>query len=197
MSRIRLIHHINVPISNRERTREWYEKVLGAEFLDRGPASNTRQLQLRLGTGEIHFTETPRPVPTASSHFALEIDDWEGMLAHLAALGVPHMRTSAASVAANLGGTDPYQGRRDYSGEHYTYLHDPDGNMIELTYHPLGWRTPAATRWKWRTIPRGCAGVCGPASPPPPPGREERRAASCRTPEALATCPARPSCRGP
>jgi len=79
MSRIKLIHHINVPISDRERTREWYEKVLGAEFLDRGAASNKRQLQLRLGTGEIHFTETPRPTPTASSHFALEIDDWDGM----------------------------------------------------------------------------------------------------------------------
>jgi hypothetical protein len=37
MPKIKLIHHINVPISNRERTREWYEKVLGAEFLDRGP----------------------------------------------------------------------------------------------------------------------------------------------------------------
>jgi catechol 2,3-dioxygenase-like lactoylglutathione lyase family enzyme len=60
------------------------------------------------------------------------------MLAHLDALGVPHVRTSAASVAADIGGTDPHQGRREYSGEHYTYLHDPDGNMIELTYHPLG-----------------------------------------------------------
>ncbi len=60
------------------------------------------------------------------------------MLAHLDSLGVPHVRTSAASVAANIGGTDPYQGRREYSSEHYTYLHDPDGNMIELTYHPLG-----------------------------------------------------------
>ena len=138
MPRIRLIHHINVPISDRERTREWYEKVLGAEFLDRGPALNKRQLQLRLGTGEIHFTETPRPTPTASSHFALEIDDWEAMLWHLDALGVPHVRTSAASVAANIGGIDPYQGRREYSGEHYTYVHDPDGNMIELVYHPLG-----------------------------------------------------------
>jgi hypothetical protein len=27
MSTIRLIHHVNVPISNRERTRECYEKV--------------------------------------------------------------------------------------------------------------------------------------------------------------------------
>ena len=138
MSRIKLIHHINVPISDRERTRQWYERVLGAEFLDRGEASNRRQLQMRLGTGEIHFSQTAQPKPTASSHFALELDDWDGMLAHLAALGIEHVRTSAASVAANLGGTDPQQGRRDYSGEHYTYLHDPDGNMIELVHHPLG-----------------------------------------------------------
>ncbi|HXJ82143.1 MAG TPA: VOC family protein [Candidatus Methylomirabilis sp.] len=76
MSRIRLIHHINVPISDRERTRKWYERVLGAEFLDRGPALNTRQL--RLGTGEIHFSETPHPSPSVSSHFALEIDERPG-----------------------------------------------------------------------------------------------------------------------
>ncbi len=24
------------------------------------------------------------------------------------------------------------------SGENYTYIHDPDGNLIELVYHPLG-----------------------------------------------------------
>jgi catechol 2,3-dioxygenase-like lactoylglutathione lyase family enzyme len=138
MARAKMIQHINVPISDRVRTREWYERVLGAEFLDRGPALNERQLQLRLGRGEIHFTEMPRPAPVPSNHFALEVDDWEGMLKHLDALGIAHVRTSAASVARNLGGTDPYQGRREDTGEHYTYLHDPDGNMIELVYHPLG-----------------------------------------------------------
>ena len=138
MARIKLIHHVNVQISDRERTREWYERVLGAEFLDRGPALNTRQLQLRLGSGEIHFTETPRAVAVPSSHFAVEVDDWEGMLAHLDALGIPHVRTSAASTRPNIGGTDPHQGRREDTGEHYTYVHDPDWNMIELVYHPLG-----------------------------------------------------------
>jgi catechol 2,3-dioxygenase-like lactoylglutathione lyase family enzyme len=155
MSRLKLIHHINVPISDRERTREWYEKVLGAQFLDRGAASNKRQLQMRLGMGEIHFTERARPAPTPSSHFALEIDDWEGMLAHLEALGIEHVRTSAASVAANLGGTDPQQGRRDYSGEHYTYLHDPDGNMIELVYHPLGLEDADGKKVEVTHDPRG------------------------------------------
>lgn len=138
MAQITLIHHINVQISNRERTREWYEKVLGAEFLDRGPALNERQLQLRLGSGEIHFTETPRPATIASGHFAVEVDDWEAMLSHLDQLGIPHVRTSAASTALDIGGTDPHQGRREDTGEHYTYVHDPDGNMIELVHHPLG-----------------------------------------------------------
>jgi catechol-2,3-dioxygenase len=27
-----MIQHINIQISNKERTREWYEKVLGASF---------------------------------------------------------------------------------------------------------------------------------------------------------------------
>ncbi len=35
MAGIKLIHHVNVPISDRERTREWYGKVLCAEYLDR------------------------------------------------------------------------------------------------------------------------------------------------------------------
>ena len=138
MSKIKLIHHINVQVSDRQKTREWYERVLGAEFLDRGPALNERQLQLRLGCGEIHFTETPNPTAVPSGHFALEVDDWDAMLAHLDALGVAHVRTSAASTRRNIGGTDPYQGRREDTGEHYTYVHDPDGNMIELVHHPLG-----------------------------------------------------------
>src|SRR6185369_6376781 len=110
MPQVKLIHHVNVQISDRARTREWYEKVLGAEFLDRGPALNKRQLQLRLGSGEIHFTETPRPTPIASSHFALEVDDWDAMLARLDALGIKHVRTSAASTGTDIGGTDPAKG---------------------------------------------------------------------------------------
>ena len=98
MARIKLIHHINVQIGDRARTREWYEKVLGAEFLDRGPALNKRQMQLRLGNGEIHFTETSRPTTIASGHFALEVDDWEAMLSRLDAIGVKHVRTSVLTL---------------------------------------------------------------------------------------------------
>ena len=30
MSKVNMIHHVNIQITNREQTREWYEKVLGA-----------------------------------------------------------------------------------------------------------------------------------------------------------------------
>src|SRR5512132_859652 len=101
MSRIKLLHHVNVQISDRQRTREWYSSVLGAEFLDRGPALNDRQLQLRLGSAEIHFTETPEPSTIPSSHFALEVDDWDATLAHLRALGIPHTRSFRGTSRPN------------------------------------------------------------------------------------------------
>ena len=137
MSRVTMIQHINIQISDKERTREWYEKVLGAEFLDRGPELNQGQLQLRIGSGEIHSTHTPTPNP--SGHFALEIHDWEEMIANLDALGVPF---SPPSVRA-------------YSGGHSTYVHDPDGNMIELVQHPLGLRDSKGETVEITHAPKG------------------------------------------
>jgi catechol 2,3-dioxygenase-like lactoylglutathione lyase family enzyme len=132
MSRVTLIQHINIQISNRERTREWYEKVLGAEFLDRGPELNKRQLQLRIGSGEIHTTHTPNPAP--SGHFAVEITDWDEMIANLDRLGVPYNTRSRDDT----GESGSKYGRREYSGGYSTYIQDPDGNTIELVHHPLG-----------------------------------------------------------
>lgn len=153
---IKLIHHVNVQVSDRERTRAWYEKVLGAEFLDRGPALNRRQLQLRLGSGEIHFTVTSRPVIPASSHFAIEVDDWDATMARLDELGIEHVRTSAASTGTDIGGTDPRQGRREDSSEHYAYINDPDGNLIEIVNHPLGLQDSQGRRVE---VPQGSQGL--------------------------------------
>jgi catechol 2,3-dioxygenase-like lactoylglutathione lyase family enzyme len=134
MSRVSLIQHINIQISDRERTREWYEKVLGAEFLDRGPELNKRQLQLRVGSAEIHTTDSANPVRVPSNHFAVEIPDWDEMIAHLDELGIPYH--GAPAVKTSESGSS--YGRREYSGGYFAYIHDPDGNMIELVHHPLG-----------------------------------------------------------
>ena len=133
-----MIHHINIQITDRQRTRDWYESVLGAQFLDRGPALNGRQLQLRIGTGEIHTSDTPEVIDVPRVHFAIEVEDWEGMLSHLDSVGVNYSRTAGGAFASSVGGDDPSQGRREDTNEHYTYINDPDGNLIELVYHPLG-----------------------------------------------------------
>lgn len=70
-------------------------------------------------------------------HFALEVANWDATLAHLDALGVEYSRTGQAFSRVGTGGSERW-GKREDSGEHYTYLHDPDGNLIELVYHPLG-----------------------------------------------------------
>ena len=137
MSKISMIHHINIQITDRERTREWYERVLGAEFLDRGPALNRRQLQLRIGTAEIHTSDTDNLIQIPRVHFAVEVEEWDEMLAHLDAEGVPYSKSGNGSFSGTPG-DDPRQGKREDTNEHYTYIHDPDGNMIELVYHPLG-----------------------------------------------------------
>jgi catechol 2,3-dioxygenase-like lactoylglutathione lyase family enzyme len=132
-----MIHHINIQITDRERTREWYERVLGADFLDRGPALNRRQLQLRLGTGEIHTSDTDDLIQVPRVHFAIEVEDFDATLVHLDEQGVPYTRTGGGAFTGT-GGEDPRQGTREDTGERYTYISDPDGNLIELVYHPLG-----------------------------------------------------------
>jgi catechol 2,3-dioxygenase-like lactoylglutathione lyase family enzyme len=138
MTRIKMVHHINVQITDRQRTREWYEKVLGATFLDRGPALNKRMLQLNIGNAEMHFSETDEPRIPIQAHFALEVADWDATLAHLEALGVAYSRTGRGAFERVGTGDAARWGKREDNGEHYTYIHDPDGNLIELVFHPLG-----------------------------------------------------------
>jgi catechol 2,3-dioxygenase-like lactoylglutathione lyase family enzyme len=137
MIQVKMVHHINVQITNRQRTRDWYEKVLGATFLDRGEALNERMLQLNVGNAEMHFSETDTPMIPKQPHFALEIANWDATLAHLDALGVEYSRTGQAFSRVGTGDSERW-GKREDSSEHYTYIHDPDGNLIELVYHPLG-----------------------------------------------------------
>ena len=41
------------------------------------------------------------------------------------------------------------------TGEHYTYIRDPDGNLIELVYHPLGLVDADGNTVEVATHPRG------------------------------------------
>jgi catechol 2,3-dioxygenase-like lactoylglutathione lyase family enzyme len=155
MPQVTMVQHVNVQITDRQRTRHWYETVLGARFRERGAERNRRQLQLHLGNAEMHFTETEHPVIPARVHFAVEVDNWDDMLAHLDALGIAYSRAGQSALTGEAAVEAERWGTRDDTGEHYTYIHDPDGNIIELVYHPLGLVDADGNQVEVPTHPRG------------------------------------------
>jgi catechol 2,3-dioxygenase-like lactoylglutathione lyase family enzyme len=121
------LHHVNFPTTDPERTMDWYGKVFGMKALN--PMSNSRLLLLSRGNFDLHFTPVEEMDRMSPYHFAVEVEDWDGFLAHLKKIGVRHTRP----------------GKRPNNQSLYCYIHDPDHTMIELVYHlerprPESWR---------------------------------------------------------
>jgi lactoylglutathione lyase len=113
------IHHVNFPTTDSERTKDWYCKVFSMKWVD--PKSGTDVLLLTRGNFDLHFTPIKKEESRRMSpfHFAIEVEDWDGFLKHLAGLNVSH--------------TKPVE--RPQNDSKFCYITDPDGTMIELVYH--------------------------------------------------------------
>ena len=111
------IHHVNFPTTNPERTIEWYSKVFGMKYIK--PKSNTQVVLMTRGNFDLHFTPVETMDRMAPYHFAIEVEDWDGFLEHLASLGVRHTRVIT----------------RPENNSQFCYIHDPDHTMIELVFH--------------------------------------------------------------
>jgi lactoylglutathione lyase len=111
------IHHVNFPTTDPERTIEWYSKVFGMKYIK--PKSNTKVVLMTRGNFDLHFTPVEEMDRMAPYHFAVEVEDWDGFLAHLATLGVRHTRVIT----------------RPENNSQFCYIHDPDHTMIELVFH--------------------------------------------------------------
>ena len=139
MSRISAIHHINIEITDIERSKEWYGNVFGLERKNIGSKYADMMLEMYTGTGEFHLMKVENPTYLRTNHVAVEITDWDGMIAHLAELGIPYENINDPD-----GPGEPHI--RHHDGSHTAYIRDPDGNLIELVHHPRGlvWASPAS-----------------------------------------------------
>ena len=139
MSRISAIHHINMEITDIERSKEWYGKVFGVERKNIGDDYSDMMVELYTGTGEFHLMKVENPTYLRTNHVAVEISDWEEMMAHLAELGVAF---DGINDPDGQGG--PHI--RHHDGSNTAYIRDPDGNLIELVHHARGlvWASPAS-----------------------------------------------------
>jgi catechol 2,3-dioxygenase-like lactoylglutathione lyase family enzyme len=129
-------HHISLSVADLDLEEAWYRAALGLTRTDERldlPEAGVRTAVLSDGAGlRVELTERAgsapalRPDPYAATatqtftHLALQVPDLEAAFRRLT------LEHAAPSVA------EPGPGPGATSGTRYAYIHDPEGNLIEL-----------------------------------------------------------------
>jgi catechol 2,3-dioxygenase-like lactoylglutathione lyase family enzyme len=118
------IHHVNFPMIDRRSTAEWYAKVFGMKEFVRAPRPDgaptpDQDLLMTHENFQLHFTPVDQVDPKDHYHFAIEVEDFDGFLAHLDAIGVPYGDV----------------GERAQFNSKWAVLRDPDGHHVQITWH--------------------------------------------------------------
>ena len=128
------LHHINVIVTDLQRSLAFYQKLFGLTIMERPPFKNVGAW-LACGTLQVHLTVHPPGsfrtgnIDNDDCHFAFRTDDFDGALATLTAGG---FREDAAE-------DDPMRvmvRRNSPAGFPQLYLLDPDHNIIEINGAP-------------------------------------------------------------
>ena len=122
MLSVETVHHVAITVTDIERSKRFYGEVLQLPEVAR-PDFDFGGAWYEIGGREVHLivhddTRTLRGTTTIDikdGHFALRVRSYAEAVAHLRALGIPHLalpqnKTSWAQI----------------------YVTDPDGNVIEL-----------------------------------------------------------------
>jgi glyoxylase I family protein len=115
------IHHVSLNVTDTERALGFYRDVLGMQPLPR-PAFTFGGAWLDAGAGrQVHLIEADVP-PDRGQHVAFQVASVDDTVVALRAAGL------TVGDARPVGDT----------GIRQTFVHDPDGNLIEFTQTPHG-----------------------------------------------------------
>jgi glyoxylase I family protein len=123
---VQRLDHVVLKITDRDRALAFYRDMMGCRIERDRPELGL--IQLRAGASQIDLVLHRDPVPAGSAqnmdHFCVRIDpfDEHAIRAHLAKYGI-----APGPVSQRFGadGTGPSM-----------YIHDPDGNLVELKGPP-------------------------------------------------------------
>lgn len=122
------IHHCSIKVTDMERAVRFYREVLGLQEIEIPSTFSPAGIHvhwLMLGDEQIHLMPSDERDHESSRHFALHVDDAQAAREHLKSHGVEFRETTEIPGADRI------------------FIHDPDGNLIEL----IQWKQP------YRNIP--------------------------------------------
>jgi len=130
-ARARIIgyHHVNQNVGKSDvvAVRRFYRDILGLEEISARQQDPTgeRLMWFSLGNGQLHLNMGGKTDPPSSRHFAVLVNDFDGLIRHLESHGV------------RLEECEPgkFWGSRP-DGKKYAFCYDPVGNRIELMENP-------------------------------------------------------------
>lgn len=113
----RLLDHTSICVTDVQRSREFYEGLLELTPTER-PDFGFPGMWYQLGEGQLHLIQRERTaapdndaaINAADPHFAIQVDDLEGMRRRIQAAGVRVLDFGSGQL----------------------WVHDPDGNTVEL-----------------------------------------------------------------
>jgi glyoxylase I family protein len=114
------LDHVSVVVTDVERSRRFYRDVLGLKEVPKPRTFDFVVLWFDLGNMHVHLLHKDRPDTLSPRHFALRVKDAGAARAYCAGRGVPTQETTP------IPGADRF------------FIHDPDGNRIEV----IQWTQP-------------------------------------------------------
>jgi catechol 2,3-dioxygenase-like lactoylglutathione lyase family enzyme len=126
------LDHCSVLITDVERSRRFYGGLLGLKEIAKPRTFDFVVVWYDLGNQHLHLLLKDRPDTLSPRHFALRVADCAAARSHFVAHGVPVQETTP------IPGADRF------------FIHDPDGNRIEIIqwlrpYDPAEQSLPAGS----------------------------------------------------
>jgi len=112
------LHHVGLSVADLDAAVEWYGRALSYEVAFRGETPTMRVTMGALsGGGGLELLERRDSATRGWGHIALDVEDIDATYAHLIAAG-------AGAVWPPRQSPEP--------GVSMAFVHDPEGNLIEL-----------------------------------------------------------------
>jgi glyoxylase I family protein len=125
MVKVTTINHVAINVSDVDKSREFYEKVIGLKKIPR-PKINIPGEWYGVGENAIHLIGGARRegIDPTGPHIAVEVESFEATKAALNEMGIPYL--DGEQMLAKL----PPEAKRMVGQQ--LWVQDPDGNVIEL-----------------------------------------------------------------